>query len=68
MMSDVKVKFASTINYIDYDGFNLFDSNTQHMYWKDPSDITLPPEFVNIRTVKNEAGETVPDITINVVD
>lgn len=67
MMSDIKVKFASTINYIDYDGFNLFDSNTQHMYWNSPENITLPPEFINIRTTKNDAGETVPDITINVV-
>ena len=68
MMSDVKVKFANLINYIDYDGFNLFDSNVQHMYWTDPSDITVPPEFINIRTMKNENGEVVPNIVIDVVD
>lgn len=67
MMSDVKVKFASTINYIDYNGFNLFDSNTQHLYWRDPSNITIPPEFINVRTTKDDAGNIIPDITINVV-
>ena len=67
MMSDVKVKFASTINYIDYNGFNLFDSNTQHLYWRDPSNISIPPEFINVRTTKDDAGNIIPDITINVV-
>ena len=67
MMSDIKVKFASTINYIDYDGFNLFDSNVQHLYWRDPADITVPPEFINVRTIKDDAGNIIPDITINVV-
>ena len=68
MMSDIKVAFASQINYIDYEGFNQFDSNVQHMYWTDPSDITVPPEFINIRTYKNENGEFVPNIIIDVVD
>ena len=67
MMSDIKVKFASTINYIDYDGFNLFDSNVQHLYLRDPADITVPPEFINVRTIKDDAGNIIPDITINVV-
>jgi hypothetical protein len=67
MMSDIRVEFASTINYIDYNGFNLFDSNTHHMYWIDTDDVTIPPEFINIRTTFNDAGEVVPDIRINVV-
>lgn len=67
MMSDVKVQFASTINYIDYTGFNLFDSNTQHLYWRDPEDITVPPEFINVKTTKDDAGNIIPDISITVV-
>ena len=67
MMSDIRVEFASTINYIDYEGFNFFDSNTHHMYWQDADDITFPPEFVNIRTKIDESGEIVPDITIDVI-
>lgn len=67
MMSDIRVEFASTINYIDYNGFNFFDSNTHHMYWIESEDVTIPPEFINIRTKFDDAGEVVPDITINVV-
>ena len=67
MMSDVKVKFESTINYIDYTGFNIFDSNTLHLYWRDPQDLTVPPEFINVRTTLDDAGNIVPDINITVV-
>jgi hypothetical protein len=68
MMSDVRVEFENLINYIDYEGFNYFDSNTHHLYWNDPSEfVTFPPEFVNIRTTVDEAGETVPDIVIDVI-
>ena len=67
MMSDIRVEFASTINYIDYNGFNIFDSNTHHIYWIETEDVTIPPEFINIRTTIDDAGDIVPDIVINVV-
>lgn len=68
MMSDIRNEFENVINYIDYTGFNNFDSNTHHMYYQEPYDIDLPPEFINIRTViDQETGEVIPDITINII-
>jgi hypothetical protein len=68
MMSDIRNEFENVINFIDYVGFNAFDSNTHHMYYQHPYDIDLPPEFINIRTVVDqETGEVIPAITINVL-
>lgn len=68
MMSDIRNEFASLINYIDYIGFNNFDSNTHHMYYNHPDYINIPPEFINIRTTIDEVtGEVIPYIVINVV-
>jgi hypothetical protein len=68
MMSDIRNEFATLINYIDYIGFNNFDSNTHHMYYNHPDYINIPPEFINIRTTVDEVtGEVIPYIVINVV-
>ena len=68
MMGDIRNEFENVINYIDYVGFNFFDSNTWHMYYQEPYDIDLPPEFINIRAITDPVtGEIVPDITINII-
>ena len=68
MMSDIRVHFNNVINYIDYIGFNNYDSNTHHMYYQNPHRINIPPEFINVYIKRNEVGELVPNIDIEVVD
>ena len=68
MLSDIRNEFNNVINYIDYTGFNFFDSNTWHMYYQEPYDINIPPEFINIRAIVDpDTGEIIPDITINII-
>jgi len=66
MVSEIREKYKSTVNYIEFLGFNGFDATTQHIYKQDNVSIDTPPEFINIRNTKDVNGNNVPDIVIEV--
>lgn len=69
MLSDIRIAFQQQINYIDFVGFNgmVLSTRILHFYWHENPDITVAPEFVNVRNTIDDTGAVVPDITINVI-
>ena len=67
LTAEINKNFNNVISYCAYKGFNLFDANKQHMYKQDVENKNIPPEFINIRTKKDDAGNVVPDVVIDIV-
>ena len=70
LITAVRNNFAQQINWIDYIDVNgnELTKGTLHLYYHEPEDKTIPPEFINIRTSLNESNEVVPEINIEVVN
>lgn len=67
MVNFITEKFKSTINYIEFMGFNTYDANYQHMYKQVRLDKNIVPEFINIRNKLDIDGNKVPCINIETV-
>lgn len=72
LLSDVREKYKSALNYFDFLGFNDFDGKKLHLYQQNLEDLDdkfIPPEFINIRnTVNVETEEVTPNIDIITVN
>ena len=72
LLSEVREKYRSTINYFDYLGFNDYDGTYLHLYQQNIEDLDdkfIPPEFINVRnTINIETEEVTPNIDIITVN
>ena len=69
MITDITNKYNSRINFIEFMNFNDFWAGIQHIIKLDDiDDISVVPEFINIRNRYNEiTGYLEPDIDIEIV-
>ena len=68
LLSDVREKYKTTINYFDFIGFNNFDGTELHLYkqkLEEMEDKYIPPEFINVRnSIDPITYEITPHINI----
>ena len=68
LLSDVREKYKTTINYFDFLGFNDFDGTYLHLYQQnieDMEDKYIAPEFINVRNnIDVETEIVTPEINI----
>jgi hypothetical protein len=68
LISDIINEYSTRINFIEFVGFNKFDTDDQHIIKVEPEDPLIPPEFINVRnTLDTETLELVPSIEIILV-
>lgn len=68
LITTITNEYKDRINFIEYTGFNKFDSDDQHIIKVDDNNPLTVPEFINIRnTINSETGELIPSIEITLV-
>lgn len=72
LLSDVREKYRSAINYFDFLGFNDYGGTYLHLYHQNLEQLDdkfIPPEFINIRnTINIETQEVTPNVNIITVN
>lgn len=63
LCTDIKNKFDSDIEYIEFTGVNKYNSLYQYIEKQDIEEVQTVPEFLNINLINNET----PDINISLV-
>jgi hypothetical protein len=68
LITSITNEFESRINFIEFVGFNNFDTDDQHIINTNEMDEDYTPEFINIRNrIDQESSTLVPCIDITLV-
>ena len=68
LLSDIREKFSTSINWIEYMNFNDLWLGINHIILRDIKDPHVVPEFINIRNHYNDEGLLEPCIEIETVN
>lgn len=67
LLSDIREKYSTAINWIEYMNFNDFWLGVNHIILREIEDPHTVPEFINIRNQYDAEGNLIPCIEIETV-